>query len=161
MKLPTNVLPYLKAYKAHIFFTKYIFSISKCPCVLYAICKSAEISHMATPICLDFCVIFIYLLSLFTRLLCRLKVLSLIIFMILISSRLILVLCFFVLICPAEIGVRLILTCVLYAFKNGTYKSYMYIHLNVCKQMTNVKLLLSHRFTWNHLTLRKQMIDNK
>ena len=31
------------------------------------------------------------------------------------------------------------------SFKNEiTYKPYMYIHLNVCKQMTDVKLLLLH-----------------
>ena len=44
---------------------------------------------------LHFRVTFIYLLSLFKRLLCRLKVLSLIIFITIISLRLILVLCFF------------------------------------------------------------------
>ena len=62
-----------------------------------------EISYLATPISLDFRVNFIYLLSLFKRLLSRLK-LSLIIF-ILISSCLIWVLFFFFLICSAEIGV--------------------------------------------------------
>ena len=34
-------------------------------------------------------------------------------------------------------------------FKLFNYKSYMYIYLNVCKQMTNVKLLLLYRNTWN------------
>ena len=34
----------------------------------------------------------------------------------------------------------------------------MYIHFNVCKQITVVKLLLLYRNTWNHLTLCKQMI---
>ena len=29
-------------------------------------------------------------------------------------------------------------------YKLFTYKSYMYIHLNVCKQMTDVKFLLLH-----------------
>ena len=29
----------------------------------------------------------------------------------------------------------------------------MYIYLNVCKQMTDVKLLLSDNNTWNHLTV--------
>ena len=28
----------------------------------------------------------------------------------------------------------------------------MHIHLNVSKQMTDVKLLLLYRNTWNHLT---------
>ena len=41
------------------------------------------------------------------------------------------------------------------------YKSYRYIHLNVCKQTTGVKLLLLHSNTWNYLTLRKQMINDK
>ena len=35
----------------------------------------------------------------------------------------------------------------------------MYIYLNVCKQMTDVKLLLLHSNTWNHLTVCKQMIN--
>ena len=49
------------------------------------------------------------------------------------------------------------------AFKNEitnklfTYKSYMYIHLNVCKQMTDGKLLLLYSNTWNHLTVYKKM----
>ena len=77
----------------------------------------AEISYLATPVSLDFRVTFIYLLSLFKRLLCRLRLLSLIIFIILISSRLILVLCIF-LIWPDEIGVRLIHPCVLYTVKS-------------------------------------------
>ena len=33
----------------------------------------------------------------------------------------------------------------------------MYIHLNVCKQMTDITLLLLHSNTWNHLTLFKRM----
>ena len=37
----------------------------------------------------------------------------------------------------------------------------MYIHLNVCKQMIDVKLLLLHRNIWNHLTLCKEMIKSK
>ena len=32
----------------------------------------------------------------------------------------------------------------------------MYINSNVCKQMTDVKLLLLHRNTWNNLTERAQ-----
>ena len=32
----------------------------------------------------------------------------------------------------------------------------MYIHLNVYKQMTDVKLLLLHSNTWNHLTVYKK-----
>ena len=42
-----------------------------------------------------------------------------------------------------------------------TYKSYMYMYLNVCKQMIDVRLLLSHINTWNYLTVCQQMIDNK
>ena len=34
---------------------------------------------------------------------------------------------------------------------------YMYDHLNVCKQMTDVKLLLLHSNTWNHSSVCKQM----
>ena len=37
----------------------------------------------------------------------------------------------------------------------------MYIYFNVCKQMTDVKLLLLHSNTWNHLTMCKQMINGK
>ena len=37
----------------------------------------------------------------------------------------------------------------------------MYISLNVCKQMTDVKLLLLHSNTWNQLTVCKQMIYSK
>ena len=76
---------------------------------------------MATPISFYFRITSICLLSLFKRLLCRLKELSVIIFIIIISSWLILVLCFF-LICPAEIRVRLIHLCVSYAFKYGSSK---------------------------------------
>ena len=46
-------------------------------------------------------------------------------------------------------------------YKLVTYKWYMYIYLNACKQMTDVKLLLLHCNTWNHLTLYKQMINSK
>ena len=35
------------------------------------------------------------------------------------------------------------------------YKSYLCIHLNVCKQMTDIKLLMIHDKTWNHLTVPK------
>ena len=35
----------------------------------------------------------------------------------------------------------------------------MHIYLNVCKQMTDVKLLLDN--TQNHLTVYKQMIKSK
>ena len=35
----------------------------------------------------------------------------------------------------------------------------MYIHLNECKLMIDVKLLLIFFNTWNHLTVSKQMID--
>ena len=37
----------------------------------------------------------------------------------------------------------------------------IYIYLNVCKQMTDVKSLLLHSNTWNHLTVYKQMINRK
>ena len=37
----------------------------------------------------------------------------------------------------------------------------MYMNLNVCKQMTNVKLLLLHSNTWNLLTVCKQMIKSE
>ena len=37
-----------------------------------------------------------------------------------------------------------------------TYKSYMYIHLNMCKQMTDVKLLLLNSNTGNHFTELKK-----
>ena len=33
----------------------------------------------------------------------------------------------------------------------------MHNYLNECKQMTDVKLLLLHRNTWNHLTVSKKM----
>ena len=36
----------------------------------------------------------------------------------------------------------------------------MYNYLNVCKQMTDVKLLLLHRNTWKYLTVRKQLINS-
>ena len=44
-----------------------------------------------------------------------------------------------------------------------TFKSYIYIYiyLNVCKQMTDVNLLLLHRHAWSHLTVGKQMINSK
>ena len=31
----------------------------------------------------------------------------------------------------------------------------------MCKQMADAKLLLLHSNTWNHLTVRKQMINSK
>ena len=37
----------------------------------------------------------------------------------------------------------------------------MYIHLNVCKQMADVKLLLLLSNNWNDLTECKQMINSK
>ena len=47
------------------------------------------------------------------------------------------------------------------SFKSGSYRKIniidiMYNYLNVCKQMTDVKLLLLHCNTWNHLTVGKQ-----
>ena len=76
-----------------------------------------KISYLATPISLDFRITFIYLLSLSKRLLCKLKVM--IIFIILISSYLILVLC-------AKIGERLIHPCILHAIKYGICKNIKY-----------------------------------
>ena len=37
----------------------------------------------------------------------------------------------------------------------------MYIYLNMCKQMTDVKLLLLHSNNLNYLTVCKQMINSK
>ena len=37
----------------------------------------------------------------------------------------------------------------------------MYDYLNACKQMTDVKYLLLHTYTWNNLTVCKQMINSK
>ena len=37
----------------------------------------------------------------------------------------------------------------------------MYIRLNVCKQMTDVELLLLYSNIWNLLIVCKQMINNK
>ena len=37
----------------------------------------------------------------------------------------------------------------------------MYIYLNVCKQMTDVKVLLLQSNNWNQLTLWKQIINSK
>ena len=42
-----------------------------------------------------------------------------------------------------------------------THKWYMHDHLTVCKQMTDVKLLVLHSNTWNFLTVCKQMINRK
>ena len=46
-------------------------------------------------------------------------------------------------------------------YKLFTLKSYMYIHLNMCKQMTDANLLLLLRNTWNHSTVCKQMTNSK
>ena len=35
------------------------------------------------------------------------------------------------------------------------------IHLNAYKQMTDVKLLVLHSNTWNHLAVCKQMVNSK
>ena len=32
----------------------------------------------------------------------------------------------------------------------------MYIHLNVCKQLIGVKVLLLHSYVWNHLIVSKK-----
>ena len=46
-------------------------------------------------------------------------------------------------------------------YKLFTHKSCMYINLNECKQMTDVKLLLLHSNSWNLLSVCKQMINSK
>ena len=33
----------------------------------------------------------------------------------------------------------------------------LFLHLTVCKQMTDVELLVIHSNSWNHLTVCKQM----
>ena len=53
------------------------------------------------------------------------------------------------------------------SYKNKNYvqtirlKTYMYIHLSLCEQMTDFKLLLLPSNTWNQLTVCKQMINSK
>ena len=37
----------------------------------------------------------------------------------------------------------------------------MYIYLNLCKKMTDVKFLLFHSNTWDCLTMNKQMIKSE
>ena len=37
----------------------------------------------------------------------------------------------------------------------------MYIYLNACKEMSDVKLLMLPSNTWNHQTVRKQMINSE
>ena len=44
-------------------------------------------------------------------------------------------------------------------YKYFTYKSYLYVHLNVWKQITDVILLLLHSNTWKQLTACQQMIN--
>ena len=34
----------------------------------------------------------------------------------------------------------------------------MYVYLNVCKQMTDVELLLLHSDTWNHWIMHKKWL---
>ena len=46
-------------------------------------------------------------------------------------------------------------------YKLVTYKSFMYTYLNVCKQMTDVKLFLLHSNTWNHLTVYQKKKTKK
>ena len=46
-------------------------------------------------------------------------------------------------------------------YKPFTNKSYIYIHLTLCKQMKNITLLVLLSNTWNHLTLCKQMINSQ
>ena len=40
-----------------------------------------------------------------------------------------------------------------------SFTNHMYIHLNICKQMTDVKLLLLDSNTWNHLTVCKKKMS--
>ena len=40
-------------------------------------------------------------------------------------------------------------------------KLIMYIYLNVCKQMTDVKLLILYSNTWNYLTMCKKKKEKK
>ena len=50
------------------------------------------------------------------------------------------------------------------SFKNEiTFKlfNYTYIDINVCKEITDISLLLLHRNAWNHLTEYKEMINSK
>ena len=129
----------------------------------FKICNSQlKLATEATPISLVFRETFICLLSISKRRLCRLRMLLLIIFIVLISSRLILVLSFvlfcFFLICPAEVRVHLIHSCVLYAVKcsncfyiwqcvnkktvnfrwNELFEIELFLHLTVCKQKKSV-----------------------
>ena len=39
--------------------------------------------------------------------------------------------------------------------------NHMYINLNVCKKMTAVELSLLYSYSWNYITLYKQMINSK
>ena len=41
---------------------------------------------------------------------------------------------------------------------NNSLANHMFIHLKVCKQMTDVKSLLFYNNTWNHLTVRKKCL---
>ena len=43
-----------------------------------------------------------------------------------------------------------------YTHKLFANKAYMYIHLNVCKQMIDDRLLLLHRNAWNYLNVYKK-----
>ena len=45
--------------------------------------------------------------------------------------------------------------------KNYSLTDHMYIPLHVCKRMTDVKLLLLHKNTRNHITVCKQIIHCK
>ena len=44
---------------------------------------------------------------------------------------------------------------------NFSLTNHMYIHLHVCKQMTDVRLLLFLMNTCNHLTVSKQIVNCK
>ena len=48
-----------------------------------------------------------------------------------------------------------------FSFLNVNLLHIIHIYLNVCKQMTDVKLLLLHSNSGNNLTVGKQMRKNK
>ena len=130
-----EILPHTHTHThTHIYI--YIFEIFwKFPRILFVICWF-KTTYLDYPIRLDFRETFIYLLSLFKRLLFRLKVLSLIIFILLILSRLILVLCFTIFFfCRYTL---LKLGCVLYIIKCGIY---IYIYICVCKTFNDESIL--------------------
>ena len=71
------------------------------------------------------------------------------------------------LICIETIAILVCKQICSYSFKNEityklfTYKSYMHIHLNMCKWMTDVWLLLLYSNTWNYFTVCKQIFNSE